>query len=54
MIQSGSCLSFAAKTSECLRIAGYFFGQKLKSEEAMQTGVFGFVDDRKSYVGSER
>ena len=45
MIESGSSLGLALKAAERLGISGYIIGQKLERNEAVLTGVFGFVDD---------
>ncbi len=44
MVQGGSGLGFALKTSESVGIAGNVFGQELESNEAVKAGVFGFVN----------
>jgi hypothetical protein len=44
MIQGGSSLRLALETGESLGIFGYFVGQKLESDKAMEPGVFRLVD----------
>ena len=45
VIQRRCSLRFALKTSECLRVAGNFFRQKLESNETMKPRVLSLVDD---------
>src|SRR5579863_8342582 len=45
MIQRRGGLRLALETSQGLRIASYFFGQKLQGDETAQPCVFRFVDD---------
>jgi hypothetical protein len=45
MVEGGCGLSLALKTSERLRVAGDFFGQKFEGDEAAQASVFGLVDN---------
>ena len=45
MVEGGSGLGFAPKAGEGLRIGGDVFGEEFQSDETMETGVFGFVDD---------
>ena len=44
VIQSGGGLGFALKAGESLRIASDFGREEFESHEAVQLGVFGFVD----------
>ena len=44
MVQGGSRLGFALEAAEGLRIFGDVIGQKLQRDEAVQSGVFSFVD----------
>ena len=44
MVEGGSCLGFALKAAEGLRIFGDLIGQKLESDKTMQPGVLGLVD----------
>src|SRR5208283_4721248 len=44
MVEGGGGAGFAAKTLEGLRILGEVVGEKLKSDEATEFGVFSFVD----------
>ena len=48
MVQSGRSLGFAAETLEGLMVLGQVIGEELQSDEATETGVFGFVDDSHS------
>jgi hypothetical protein len=43
MVQGRCRLRLALEAGERLRVLRYFIGQKLQSDEAMETGVFGFV-----------
>ena len=45
VIEGGSGLGFALEASERLRVGGDVFGEKFECDEAMEAGVFGFVDD---------
>ena len=45
MIQRGGCLGFALEAAEGLLVAGNFVGKKFQRDEALQAGVFGFVND---------
>src|SRR5581483_2591078 len=45
MIQCRSGLRFPLETSQGLGVAGNFVRQKFQSDEAMQTGIFCFVDN---------
>ena len=44
VIQGGGSLRFALETSQSLRVFGHFVGQKFQGDEAVQAGVFGFID----------
>src|SRR5208283_4762840 len=44
MVERGSGLRFAAKTAEGRGVANHVIGKKLQGDEAMQAGLFGFVD----------
>ena len=44
MVQRRSRLRLALKPAERLRILGHFIGQKLQCHEAVQPGVFGFIN----------
>jgi len=44
VIQSGGGLGFALKAGESLRIASDFGREEFESHEAMELGVFRFVD----------
>jgi hypothetical protein len=44
MVQSGSGVSFTAKTFESLRVLDHIFGQKFQGDRAVETGVEGLVD----------
>src|SRR5262245_12540954 len=44
MVQRGSSLRFSFKARQGLRILGNILGKKLEGYEAVQPGVFGFVD----------
>jgi hypothetical protein len=45
MVQGGGSLRFALEAGERLRVVGHVVGQELKSYEAAQLHIFGFVDD---------
>ena len=45
MVQRGSGLGFAAKALQRLAVLGDVFGEELQGDEAIEPGVFGFVDD---------
>jgi hypothetical protein len=45
MVESGRSLGFATETLERLMVLGQVIGEELQSDEATETGVFGFVDD---------
>src|SRR6516164_5005208 len=45
MIQGGRGLCLTLKASQCQRMAGNVLGQELESDETMQAGVFGLIDD---------
>ncbi len=45
MIQGGGSLRLALKSSQRLRVSGYFFGKELQGDEAPQARVFGLVDN---------
>ena len=45
MIEGGGGAGLAAETLEGLGIAGDFIGQEFEGDEALQAGVFRFVDD---------
>ena len=45
MIQRGRGLGFPLETSQSLRVARHFIGQEFQRDEAVQPGVFGFVND---------
>jgi hypothetical protein len=45
MIQCGSGLSFTLETGKCLRVSRNFIWQELEGDEAVQSYVFGFVDN---------
>ena len=45
VIEGGGGLRFALETGERLRIGGDVFGEEFECDEAMEAGVFGFVDD---------
>jgi len=44
MIQGRSCLGFYAKACECLRVFGYFVGQELQGDKAVELDVFCFIN----------
>ena len=48
MVQRGSCLRFALKPGEGLRILRNFIGQKFERDKTAKLDVFGFVDDAHS------
>src|SRR5207244_10044523 len=45
VIQGGGRLRLALETGQCLRVSGNLLRQKLESDETMESGVFGFVDN---------
>src|SRR5437899_492900 len=45
MIQRGCGLRLALETSQGLSVSGNLLRQKLESDETMESGVFGFVDN---------
>jgi hypothetical protein len=45
MIEGGSGLGFALEAGESLRVGGDVFGEEFEGDEAMEAGVFGFVDN---------
>ena len=57
VIEGGCGLGFALEAGECLRISGDVFGEEFESDEAVEAGVFGFVDDAHAaateFVGDE-
>ena len=45
MIQRGRSLRLPFKAGQCLSIFGYFVGQKLQRDKAVQFHVLGLIDD---------